>query len=86
MKSKNMAGGRHPSWTRRRWLSTTSAALTSSAMASGLGTAHERDAAGGQPAGSGTPQLPLAQFEPRSMLHVAETQVARAAAVPPDRY
>ena len=73
-----MAGGRHPSWTRRRWLSTTSAALTSSAMASGLGTAHERDAAGGQPAGSGTPQLPLAQFEPRSMLHIAETQVARA--------
>src|SRR5690349_4204562 len=63
------------SWTRRAWLSTAGAALAGSA-AVGRPRARELDQAGATPP-KGAP-LPLTEFEPKSMLHVAETTVERA--------
>jgi predicted TIM-barrel fold metal-dependent hydrolase len=63
------------SWTRRGWLSAASAGL--------MGTAFSADAAPALPdlpsSGQSKPApLALTEFEPKSMLHVAETRVARA--------
>ena len=77
--------GRRMSWTRRGWLS----AAGTSLMGTALGAVAKRplDYARGRPddpsasrqrAGDRTPPLPLAEFEPKSMLHVEETRVARA--------
>src|SRR5262245_63231941 len=59
-------------WNRRQWLATTCAGLTGFAVGGGaeIGAAQTS-----QPAR--TP-LPLTEFEPKSMLHVAETTVQRA--------
>jgi len=78
MADNNTARGRAASWTRREWLSMTGTALLGSGVGTGLATTRARQAAGAQTAGSATPPLPLAEFEPRSMLHVDETRVARA--------
>ena len=63
------------SWTRRGWLSAASAALVGTtigdATTSASGTAQAPQAPAGAP-------LPLVEFEPKSMLHVAETTVQRA--------
>ena len=63
------------SWTRRGWLSAASAGL--------MGTAFSADAAPALPDRPSSQQskpapLALTEFEPKSMLHVAETRVARA--------
>src|SRR5688572_22866995 len=63
------------SWTRRGWLS---AAMTSLAA---VNVGRHVEARGPQaPAQPGTQAapLPLTEFQPKSMLHVAETRVARA--------
>ncbi len=61
------------SLTRRGWLSAAGAGLVGAASSHGLGRAGSSDKAE-QPS---TP-LPLTEFEPKSMLHVAETTVARS--------
>jgi predicted TIM-barrel fold metal-dependent hydrolase len=65
-------------WTRRRWLSAAGTGLAASALP-GRG-AEARDA--GQQAKpreqEERPPLPLAEFEPNSVLHVKETHVGRA--------
>jgi predicted TIM-barrel fold metal-dependent hydrolase len=58
------------SWTRRGWLSAAGAGL--------MGTAFGADAAPPLSQQAKTAPLPLTEFEPKSMLHVAETRVARA--------
>ncbi len=69
-------------WTRRQWLSTAGAGLVGTTMTSGCGggeTPAETPAA--TPAasdGDGMLPLRLAEFEPKSMLHVPETKVPRA--------
>jgi predicted TIM-barrel fold metal-dependent hydrolase len=63
------------SWTRRGWLS---AAMTSLAAVNvGPGVEARGAQASAQP-GAQAPPLPLTEFQPKSMLHVAETRVARA--------
>ena len=63
--------------TRRGWLSAAGATIFGSA----IGTVHSADNVDAQvtqaPAGQGLP-LRLTEFEPKSMLHVKETHVARA--------
>src|SRR3954470_19535431 len=75
-------------WTRRGWISAAGAAVTGAVLAgdgpalaqafrgalrAGDGPALARAAAGGQAPAAQKPPLPLAEFEPKSMLHVAET-------------
>ena len=64
-------------WTRRGWLS---AAGTGFAVAAFNRDAARADNGGlaGQPPPNQAAPLPLTEFEPRSMLHVRETRVARA--------
>ena len=64
-------------WTRRGWLS---AAGTGFAVAAFNRDAARADNGGfaGQPPPNQVAPLPLTEFEPRSMLHVRETRVARA--------
>jgi predicted TIM-barrel fold metal-dependent hydrolase len=58
------------SWTRRGWLSAAGAALAGTTFAESAARAAQA-----KPAGA---PLPLTEFEPKSMLHVAETTVQRA--------
>ena len=74
MTDERASARRRKTWTRRGWLSAAGAGL--------VGTAIRAEAGQGQAAASakqasGAP-LPLVEFEPKSMLHVAETRVARA--------
>src|SRR4051812_16950963 len=66
-------------WTRRGWLAAAGTGLVGTALGGG---AHAEEQARGasqqQPAASTGGRLPLTEFQPKSMLHVAETQVARA--------
>jgi predicted TIM-barrel fold metal-dependent hydrolase len=65
------------SWTRRQWLSAAGTGLAASALG-GRAEAHD-DGPQAKPAAEGQrPTLPLAEFEPKSMLHVKETHVGRA--------
>src|SRR5262245_47986188 len=59
-------------WNRRQWLAATGAALTG--LAAG---GHDEKAVAQTQQPARTP-LPLTEFEPKSMLHVAETTVQRA--------
>ena len=79
--------GTHRSWwTRRGWLSAAGTGLAGAALSGReLAGIHggESDGAGAPPraqtpAGSKIPRLPLEEFQPKSMLHVAETPVPRA--------
>ena len=68
---------RRATWSRREWLSTAGAGLVGSAVRG------DAEAALGEPANQEGPRklsapLPLAEFQPKSMLHVSETRVARA--------
>src|SRR5687768_9882729 len=64
-------------WSRRGWLSAAGIGLVGSAasLEAGPGQGATPNA---QAPRSGAPALPLAEFEPKSMLHVKETPVARA--------
>ena len=61
--------------TRRGWLSAAGGMLAGSALAAA--PSSQRGAPVPQPA-TRTPPLPLAEFEPKSMLHVAGTRIPRA--------
>jgi predicted TIM-barrel fold metal-dependent hydrolase len=77
MREERRKAGRAAAWSRRGWLSAAGAGLAGVAVAGKGEPAHDnasmQQAAGGQSA-----PLPLSQFEPKSMLHVPETQIARA--------
>ncbi len=64
-------------WTRRGWLSAASAALVGTTIADGTASASGAAQPAQNPAPAAAP-LPLTEFEPKSMLHVAETMVQRA--------
>lgn len=69
---------RQGAWTRRGWLSAAGTGLISTTLSHGAADAGDGGAAIQQPAGSQGVPLRLTEFEPKSMLHVAETQVPRA--------
>jgi hypothetical protein len=68
---------RSATWTRRGWLSAAGASLIGASVGRDAEAADEAPAIQ-QPAANQKPQLPLAEFEPKSMLHVEETLVPRA--------
>jgi predicted TIM-barrel fold metal-dependent hydrolase len=68
------SAGRH-AWTRRGWLAAAGAGVVGGALAGGQ---SEAAATRQQVAGSPPPPLPLAAFEPKSMLHVKATDLPRA--------
>ena len=79
MSDKDEPAGRDAEWTRRGWLAAAGTGLVGTAL--GSGGAHAEEQARGasqQPAGDQGGRLPLTEFQPKSMLHVTETQVARA--------
>jgi hypothetical protein len=64
-------------WSRRGWLSAAGAGLVGSAVSRHAEAASDGPA--NQPAtGTRSAPLPLAEFEPKSMLHVSETPIGRA--------
>jgi predicted TIM-barrel fold metal-dependent hydrolase len=70
---------RESAWTRRGWLAAASTGLMGTALGSGGAHAEEQARGSNQPAAGGHGgSLPLTEFQPKSMLHVTETQVARA--------
>lgn len=71
-----MTDNEKPSFTRRGWLSAAGSGVIGTAFGSVVKLRAE--AASQQPPGTRTPPLPLAEFEPKSMLHVRETHVDRA--------
>lgn len=64
-------------WTRRHWLSAAGAGVVGATVLGDAAGALETPARQ-QAAANRTPPLPLAEFEPKSMLHVTETRVPRA--------
>ncbi len=65
--------------TRRGWLSATGAGLIGTALSGKAATVDaRRTETDGQRRANAPAQLALSEFEPKSMLHVAETPVARA--------
>jgi predicted TIM-barrel fold metal-dependent hydrolase len=68
---------RGTAWTRRGWLSAAGTGLIGSALGGDAAQAHG-GREGQQQAASKSASLPLVEFEPKSMLHVEETHVARA--------
>jgi predicted TIM-barrel fold metal-dependent hydrolase len=64
-------------WSRRGWLSAAGTSLVGAVLTRETAAAHDGIQAR-QDAPRTQPALPLAEFEPKSMLHVAETRVARA--------
>ena len=65
-------------WTRRGWLSAASTGMIGAAVAGRAARTLELSRGFDQEAPCGPLPLPLTEFEPKSMLHVAETHVARA--------
>src|SRR5687767_9639906 len=63
-------------WTRRGWLSAAGAAVVGTSIADGTASALAAAQSAQKPATAAP--LPLTEFEPKSMLHVAETTVQRA--------
>jgi predicted TIM-barrel fold metal-dependent hydrolase len=78
MSDKDTAAERAAAWTRRGWLSATGTGLVGAAFSGGGAQADEGRPASQQRGGAQSPRLPLTEFEPKSMLHVEESQVARA--------
>jgi len=70
-----MSDSRKFSWTRRGWLSAAGTGIVGTALGGRARPGAERAQ---QPSSTRTPPLPLAEFEPKSMLHVRETHVDRA--------
>lgn len=68
--------------TRRKWLSAAGTGLVGSSLGAGCGRSETPEATGAAQGNSGADDgvlpLRLAEFEPRSMLHVPETKVERA--------
>jgi hypothetical protein len=65
-------------WTRRRWMSAATTGLAGTVLTGEAAQASGTGARNQQPARDSSGPLPLAEFEPKSMLHVRETHVARA--------
>ncbi len=78
MRNTREAEGEGRAWTRRGWLSATAAGLVGGAFPRDGTEASADRGKSPQGAGAQRPPLPLAEFEPRSMLHVKTTAVARA--------
>jgi predicted TIM-barrel fold metal-dependent hydrolase len=78
MSDKETPAERAAAWTRRGWLSATGTGLVGAAFSGGGAQADEGGPASQQRGGAQRPRLPLTEFEPKSMLHVQESQVARA--------
>ncbi len=62
-------------WTRRGWIAAAGIGIVGAGVRADAAPPRGQNA---QPAPTRTPLLPLAEFEPKSMLHVDETRVARA--------
>ncbi len=78
MSDKHVPSERGASWTRRGWLSATGTTLLGTALSGSPAPASaEGQASRPQPSGQAG-RLPLTEFQPKSMLHVVETPVARA--------
>jgi predicted TIM-barrel fold metal-dependent hydrolase len=65
-------------WTRRGWLGAAGTAVVGTALAGRAAGTAVAGPAGQQPPADEIPPLRLAEFEPKSMLHVPETEVPRA--------
>jgi hypothetical protein len=81
MSDQRMADERGTAWTRRGWMSAAGAGLAGAVVGTRVqarGAGDPPDAGGQQRAGAQNAPLPLTEFEPRSMLHVEETRVARS--------
>lgn len=77
MSDRRVAAGRPAAWTRRGWFSAAGTAVVGTALGGGAARADNGGAAGQQRGPDQIPPLRLAEFEPKSMLHVPETQVPR---------
>ena len=77
MSDDRVQARRRATWSRRGWLSAAGAGLVGSAVRGDAEAAHAGPANQQAPRNPGAP-LPLAEFEPKSMLHVNETHIARA--------
>jgi hypothetical protein len=62
-------------WTRRGWIAAAGTGVAGAVLRADAAPIEDQNT---QPAPNRTPPLPLAEFEPRSMLHVEETRVERA--------
>ena len=78
MRDKRAATERRAAWTRRGWLSAAGTGLAATALGAAEAPARESGAGGQQPTGDQGLPLRLTEFQPKSMLHVKESQVARA--------
>jgi hypothetical protein len=76
MGDRRTQAGQHESWTRRGLLSAAGVSLIAGQLRAEAAPATGGGQAPAQP--NRTPPLPLTDFQPRSMLHVRETTVARA--------
>jgi hypothetical protein len=77
MSDEQARGGRRAAWTRRGWLSAAGTGLAGT-VAGGSVRGHASGSEHQPPAADRTLPLRLAEFQPRSMLHVAETPVLRS--------
>ena len=75
--SDERAPRQRATWSRRGWLSAAGAGLVGSTLSGDAAPAHDGPAAQ-QGTRTQSAPLPLADFEPKSMLHVNETRIARA--------
>jgi predicted TIM-barrel fold metal-dependent hydrolase len=79
MKDTRASAERKAGWSRRNWLSAAGCSFLGAALGGGSTTHAQQGATATQPpAGGKQPPLPLAEFEPKSMLHVNVTTVPRA--------
>ena len=78
MSERHEPTDRELAWTRRGWLAAAGTGLMGTALGSGEAHAEEQARGSNQQPAGGQGGLLLTQFQPKSMLHVTETQVARA--------
>lgn len=77
MSDQQARGGRRAAWTRRGWLSAAGTGLAGTVVGGSV-RGHASGSERQPPAADQTLPLRLAEFEPRSMLHVDETPVLRS--------
>ena len=77
MSDKQARGGRRAAWTRRGWLSAAGTGLAGTVVGGSV-RGHASGPEHQPPAADQTLPLRLAEFQPRSMLHVDETPVLRS--------